>query len=173
MTKKIHNLRLTLIAGLASLAVTACVPGQYAYETNEAGANAGYYDNSAYYGGQYGYEAGNYGQYEANVSTSRYGIYGAATNTSGLRPGCDMQMAPCGFMRVVPVYPIYQVTAPQTPAPVVEAPAVEIYEPEPAVIYEPEPVYEPAPEPEPVYTPPPSYWPEPDTPVQSWKPIRK
>jgi len=101
MTKNIQSLKLSVMAGLASLAFTACVPGQYAYETTDAGANAGYYGGQ--YDGQYGYQSGEYAQYGTQVSNTRYGV---AAHSSGLRPGCDMQAAPCGFMRVVPVYPI-------------------------------------------------------------------
>ncbi len=164
MTNNIHRLKFILIAGLGSLALTACVPGQYGYETGQSGA--GY--------GQYGTQADLYGaqqfgaQYGAGFTQSAYGAgFNQAANT-GLRPTCNAQAAPCGFMRVVPVYPIYQVSVPQR-EPVVQIfdpppppPVAEIYEPEPIPYVEPDPVYEPV-----------HHWPEPVTPVQSWKPIRK
>ena len=60
--------------------------------------------------------------------------------------------------------------APTYEPPVVEAPVITLPEPEPepVVIHEPEPVYEP-----PVYEPVTNYWPEPETPVTTWKPLRK
>jgi len=130
------------------------------------------YSSSAY---GYGYDSGyseygygtNSGYADANMTTiarSRYGY-----TESGLRSGCDMEVQSCGFMRVVPVYPVYQiVTAP----PVVKTPPpVTVAEPEPPVIVLPP---EPTPEP-PVYTPPPvqEFWPEPATPIQTWTPPRK
>ena len=157
MTKHIHSLKLILIAGLGSFALTACVPGQYAYETESSGADFGQYGaQSGQYGGAYG---ANFAQ--TNFAQTRYGD---AVGASGLRPACNVQAAPCGFMTVVPVYPIYQIAA--EPEPVVEIfnepPVVEIFEPEPEIYIEPEPVYEPM-----------DHWPEPAAPVQSWKPIRK
>lgn len=156
MTKHIHSLKLTFIAGLGSLALTACVPGQYAYDSPEIGGQNGQY--------QYNGQSAGYNQYGAAVSQSHYGY--AAQNT-GLRPACQQQAAPCGFMRVVPIYPIYQVEVPQAvPVPTyetyVEPPVVEIYEPEPIPMYEPEPEYTPM-----------EHWPEPEAPIQSWQPLRK
>jgi len=154
MTFSAHSFKLIVMTGLASLTLTACVPGQYAYDSGQSGADYG----------QYGAQSGQYGaQYSGGFAQTRYG---EAVSTSGLRPACNVQPAPCGFTTVVPVYPIYQVAAPQ-PEPIVEIfdpPTVEIFEPEPTVIYEPEP--------EPVFTPM-EHWPEPAEPVQSWKPIRK
>jgi len=86
-----------------------------------------------------------------------------------LRSACDIDVQSCGFMRVVPVYPVYQVV---TAPPVVETPPpVTLTEAEPPVIVLPP---EPAPEP-PVYTPPPvqEFWPEPATPIKRWTPPRK
>jgi len=154
MTKHLHVLKLLLIAGCGGVALTACVPGQYGYDARDVAASSGQY------GADYG--QANFGQYGGNFTQARYG---EAINASSLRPPCETQVAPCGFMTVVPVYPIYQVAAPPQPEPVVEIfepPTVEIFEPEPTVIYEPEPIYEPM-----------DHWPEPETPTQSWKPIRK
>jgi len=161
MTKHMHILKLLLIAGLGGATLTGCVPGQYAYETEPTAANYGQYGaQSGQYGGEYGAQ---YTQSAASYGQSRYG-------NTGLRPACDVQVAPCGFMTVVPVYPIYQVVTQPEPLPApepiietyVEPPVVEIYEPEPIPYVEPAPIYEPM-----------HHWPEPETPVQSWKPIRK
>jgi len=164
MTKPIHIRKLLLIASLGSLALTACVPGQYAYDSTQSGAEYGQY--GAEYG-QYGAQSGQYSaQYGGGFAQTRYGAGFSQTSSASLRPACNAQAAPCGYMTVLPVYPIYQVAAPQ-PDPVVEIyepPVVETYEPEPTIIYEPEP--------EPVFTPI-DHWPEPAAPVQSWKPIRK
>ena len=126
------------------------------------------YSSSAYgYGSgysEYGYNSGYADGNMTTIASSRYGY-----NESGLRSGCDIQVQSCGFMRVVPVYPVYQiVTAP----PVVETPPpVTVIEPEPPVIVLPP---EPAPEP-PIYTPPPvqEFWPEPAAPIERWTPPRK
>ena len=75
-------------------------------------------------------------------------------------------------MAVVPVYPVYQVITPIAAAPEVqqvEVPTITIAEPEPVTIeiFDQEPVFESK------YEPVTDFWPEPETPVQSWKPIRK
>jgi len=169
MTRHMHILKLMLIAGLGGATLTACVPGQYAYETEQTHAEFGQYGaDYAPYGAQYGAQSGQYGnEYAQSASSFQRTRYGDVQN-AGLRPPCEVQATPCGFMTVVPVYPVYQVvtqTAPE-PEPIIETyvepPVVEIYEPEPTVIVEPEPVYTPM-----------HHWPEPETPVQSWKPIRK
>ena len=169
MTNHIHSLKLILIAGLGSFALTACVPGQYAYDTGPTGAEFGQYGagfdqygaQSGQYGGAYGANFAQTNIAQTNFAQTRYGdVVGA----SGLRPACNVQAAPCGFMTVVPVYPIYQIAAEREPVVEIfnEPPVVEIFEPEPEIYIEPEPVYEPM-----------DHWPEPAAPVQSWKPIRK
>jgi len=155
MTNQFQSLKLILIAGLGSFALTACVPGQYAYDSAEYSATSGQYDA--------GYSQSGYSQNNVGFTQSRYGD----TINASLRPPCQVQASPCGYTTVVPVYPIYQIPiAPEpVPEPVVEIfepPVVEIFEPEPTVIVEPEPIYTPM-----------EHWPEPSTPIESWKPIRK
>jgi len=159
MTKYSHSLKPILIASLGSLALTACIPGQE-YLSDHIQNNA--------LSSQYGAD---YAQYNAGFGQANYGNF---TNATALRPPCQVQVAPCGFMAVVPVYPIYQVAVPTVREPIVEIfeepPAVEYFEPEPTVYIEPEPI--PYVEPEPVYTPM-EHWPEPSTPIPIWTPKRK
>lgn len=159
--KYAENFKLLLITALGGVTLSACTQSQY---------NDGY--------GQYGADSSQYGsgpaQYNSGYAQSRYG--GAAYSSGGqyasggLRTDCSGHIAPCGFMQVVPVYPIYQVEAAPAPAPVIEhipEPVVEIFEPAPTIIVEPEPVFEPY-----EYTPR-ETWPELETPAPVWTPIRK
>lgn len=184
-----RNFRLVLIAAIGGLALTACAASQDQY-VDDWQYGQGQYAESQYGYDQYGYDqygqgqygqsqfgqygdgfsqyGGEYAQHTASFAPSRYGNSGGGAE---LRPPCGVQVAPCGFMSVVPVYPIYQVEAPPPPPePIVEIfdepPTVEYYEPSPTVFLDPEPI------PEPVYEPVHS-WPEPENPVQSWTPIRK
>ena len=148
---------------VASAVVAGCSASSHNMTYQDADSLISGYSSSAYgYGYDYhsSYTDGNM----TAIASSRYGH-----TEAGLRSGCDMQVQSCGFMRVVPVYPVYQiVTAP----PVVETPPpVTVVEPEPPVIVLPP---EPIPEP-PVYTPPPvqEFWPEPAAPVKRWTPPRK
>jgi len=133
--------------------LSACAPSYHGFANTE-------YSQSSY-----GYSHTEYGYSETQAQTfaaqSRYG-------EAGLRPACDVQINSCGFMAVVPVYPVYQiVTAP----PAVEEPPLIVIQdpvPEPPVI-----VLPPDPEP-PVYVPPaPEHWPTPETPIKPWTPPRK
>lgn len=146
------KMRDLLICGVGTAGLVACAPSSQ----NIAHHQADMYLSGYSYTG-YGYE-----QTETTtVLSSRYG-------ESGLRPACEVRFETCGFMTVVPVYPVFQiVTAP----PVAEEPPVIIMtepEPEPPVILLP-----PEPEP-PIYIPPvPEHWPTPETPVEPWTPPRK
>jgi len=156
----------------ASAVLAGCSASSHNMTYQDADSLLSGYSSSAY---GYGYDSGhsnygydyNSGYADVNMTSSARSRYGYSE--AALRSGCDMDVQSCGFMRVVPVYPVYQiVTAP----PVVETPPpVTILEPEPPVIVLPP---EPAPEP-PVYTPPPvqEFWPEPATPVKRWTPPRK
>ena len=166
MTRPIRNFKLVLLCVIGGATVSACSPkhqmhgqhasDQYAYEHS----NAGQY-SSEQYGAAYR-AAG----YQSQVRSR----YGDAVQSASLRPACNAFINPCGFMKVVPVYPVYQIAAPVQEtyvAPVEEPPVVVMPEPELPVYVEPA-----LPEP-PVYIPAPQHWPEPETPVQSWEPLRK
>ena len=164
-----RNFRLVLIAAIGGLALTACAASQDQY-VDDWQYGQGQYGQSQFgqYGDGFSQYGGEYAQHTASFTPSRYGNSGGGAE---LRPPCGVQVAPCGFMSVVPVYPIYQVEAPPPPPePIVEIfdepPTVEYYEPSPTVFLDPGPI------PEPVYEPVHS-WPEPENPVQSWTPIRK
>lgn len=119
--------------------------------------------HSGYYQSEYSQQA-HTPPYQTHMK-SRYG-HGQA---DGLQPPCVEVLAPCGFMRVVPVYPVYQRVIESVSVPGVNVPTVHITEPEPVYHYEPEVIHEPAP----VYEPAPYHWPEPEAQVPSWKPLRK
>ena len=156
----------------ASIAFAGCSASSHNMTYQDADSLLSGYSNTTY---RYGYDSGhsnygadyNSGYADVNMTSgvsSRYGY-----SESGLRSACDIDVQSCGFMRVVPVYPVYQVV---TAPPVVETPPpVTLTEAEPPVIVLPP---EPAPEP-PVYTPPPvqEFWPEPATPIKRWTPPRK
>lgn len=151
----LQHIRPLLLCGFGAAGLAACSPSSKNMNYHQADNYLSGYSQSGY-----GYEQ-SYSYDQMQVSASRYGDL-------GLRPACEMQVKSCGFMTVVPVYPVYQfVTAP----PVAEAPPT-ITLPEPA----PEPpviVLPPDPEP-PVYTPPsPEFWPTPETPIETWTPPRK
>ena len=174
MFRTVNKISLFFIGSICSAAVTACTP---TYQTS-AYDQGGYGFDQAEYGydyvsGQsaYGYEQGAYDfgaaqGFNANFS-SRYGE--AFSEGAALRGPCAYTQQSCGMMRVVPVYPIYQVTVPQAPqVQAVEVPTITLPDPEPLAIE----IYEPEPEP-PVYEPVTNFWPETDAPVESWKPLRK
>lgn len=150
--------KIILIGGLSSAAITACAPASHMS------------GHDAYMQAGYGYSQMGYGSSQAAMTTynSRYG--------GQLRGACHVEVQTCGFMQVVPVYPIYQyVSAPHTPdVPTIEEPPVVIYEPAPEPVYIPEPVQpEPLPYVPPTYIPPIQSWPDPETPPPSWTPLRK
>ena len=150
----LRNFKTLLICSVGTAGLVACAPSSQTIAHHQADTYLSGYSHSSY-----GYE-----QTETTtIVKSRYG-------DAGLRPACEVQIETCGFMTVVPVYPVYQiVTAP----PVVEEPPVVVIpeplpEPEPPVI-----VLPPEPEP-PIYVPPtPEYWPTPETPIEPWTPPRK
>ena len=159
MVNRVRRIKNLLVGGAACVVLTACGPRFVPAETLSSHISAGSY-GGAYAQGSYsqaGYTHPGYTQ-----AKSRYG-QAFAGGQSGLQPPCSAAHTPCGFTRVLPVYPVYQyVTAQET---IVEAPTVSVPEPAPAVIYEPAP--------EPVYTPSVQHWPEPDVETPSWKPLRK
>ena len=169
MLKTVNTYKLIFIGGMSAFAVSACAPSHHGAADGQFGYG---YDNAAYgydYVADqpsYGYADYGYGAQQDStvVHKSRYG--------DQLRGPCEITIQDCGLMAVVPVYPVYQIItpAPTYEPPVVEAPVITLPEPEPEpiVIHEPEPVYEP-----PVYEPVTNYWPEPETPVTTWKPLRK
>lgn len=148
----VQNFRLILIGGTCCAVIAACAPSSQmtAYDANMQ-SSYGYSQTG------YGYESS-----ETRVEThkSRYG--------GQLRGACEVAVPTCGFMQVVPVYPVYQiVTAPQVvDVPVVEAPPTVVYEPAPEPVYIPELEL-------PTYVPPVQHWPEPETPAPTWTPLRK
>ena len=151
MGKSAKTYHLILVAALGAAAVSACAPS-YKMSAYDTSMDAGYgYAQSAY---GYSYETQSTATY-----SSRYG--------GELRGGCQIEVQSCGFMTVVPVYPVYQIV---TPPPVPEVPVVEV----PQVV-EPDPIpyVEPTPYVEPVYQPPVHHWPEPETPPPVWTPLRK
>lgn len=166
MVNRVQRLKILVVGSALCAALTACGPRYVPAESLSGQAHAGSY------GGAYAQNASSQYNYAQSGYThaytqqkSRYG------NQAGLRAPCAEVHAPCGFMRVVPVYPVYQYVTPAEPEPVVEVPTISLPDPEPApvMIYEPEPVYEPAP----IYEPAPYHWPEPEAEVPSWKPLRK
>jgi hypothetical protein len=164
MRESLRNHTILLFLSAASAAVSGCTP-KYV-----SAADLGYtsdHNHSAYT--QQGYTSGAYYQAaQYTLPASRYGAT-AGSRQMSLRPACNEYVAPCGFMRVVPIYPIYQVAV--QPEPIAEVPTVTLPEAEPAPVI----TYEPAPTPipEPVYSEPAYHWPEPETDMPSWKPLRK
>lgn len=165
MVNRVQRLKILLVGSALCAALTACGPRYVTAESLSGQAHAGSYGGVYAQGGasQYNYSQDNYSQETyAQAYTQQKSRYGYQ---AGLRAPCDEVQTPCGFMRVVPVYPVYQYVTPAEPEPVVEVPTISTPEPEPVVIYEPEP--------EPVYTPSIQHWPDPETEVPSWKPLRK
>lgn len=148
------NLRTLLIGGMFAAAMTACAP---ASQVKTQGA----YHQGGYSQSAYAYQGA---QESQTTYRSRYG--------DTLRGSCDIEIQTCGFMTVVPVYPVFQiVTAPPAPDVPVTVEAPPAYTPEPM----PEPpvvILPPEPEP-PAYVPPVQHWPEPTTPPPVWTPPRK
>ena len=187
MFKTINRISVFVIGGICTAAITACSP---TYQTSAYGQGA--YGQSVYGQGGTGFEHAQYG-YDYVSDQSAYGYnqgiydYGAAqgfnagfsapygnafSGGAALRGSCGFTPQNCGMMAVVPVYPVYQVITPIAAAPEVqqvEVPTITIAEPEPVTIeiFDQEPVFESE------YEPVTDFWPEPETPVQSWKPIRK
>lgn len=172
MVNGIQRFKFLTACTVLCTALTACGPRLVPVESLSGYSQSGSYGD-AYTQDHYsqaGYSQGAYSQgpYTQSYASqkSRYGHQASA----GLRAPCEEAYAPCGFMRVLPIYPVYQYVIPTEPEPVVEVPTISLPDPEPVVIYE---AYEPEPIPEPVYAPAPYHWPEPETEVPSWKPLRK
>lgn len=139
MVTSVRNLKSLLISTLGCVVLSACSQSHHMYEQ------------------------------EAYASTQVTSRYGYAASTSQTTEDCAYEVHPCGFMRVVPVYPIYQIVTPIPAEPVIESPVISV--PEPTIyVEEPEPYIEPE---LPVYVPPTQHWPEPETPAPSWTPLRK
>lgn len=159
MVNRIQRFQILLACTAVCVSLTACGPRYVPVESLSGYSQAGY-SGGAY--SQGAYSQGTYAQSYTQQKT-RYGHQASA----GLRAPCAAVSAPCGYMRVLPVYPVYQYVIPTEPEPVVEVPTVSWPDPEPIVVYEPEPI------PEPVYEPAPYHWPDPEAEVPSWKPLRK
>ena len=159
MVNRLRRIKNLIVGGAACVVLTACGPRYVPAETFSSHASAGSY------GGAYAQDSQSHTGHAHTgyaQAKSRYG-HAFSGGQPGLQPPCSAAHTPCGFTRVLPVYPVYQyVTAQET---IVEAPTVTVPEPEPIVIYEPTP--------EPVYTPSIQHWPEPEVEVPSWKPLRK
>ncbi len=168
MVNRVRRIKNLIVGGVACIILTACGPRYVPAETLSGYASTGSYGGAhaqdSY--SQSGYSHTGHAHTGYAQAKSRYG-HAFAGGQSGLQPPCSAAHTPCGFTRVLPVYPVYQyVTAQET---IVEAPTVSVPEPAPIVVYEPAP----EPIPEPVYTPSIQHWPEPDVDVPSWKPLRK
>ena len=172
MVNRLQRLTILLACGAAGLILTACGPRYVPIDTLGHGNSQ---SQGAYYQQGYSQHAAYRGA-SANThyseKKSRYG-YETAGQPHGLQAPCGEVFAPCGFTRVLPVYPIYQVTAPTKPEPAAEVPTIDITEPEPVMIYEPAPEPEYIYTPDSVHTPAPYHWPEPEAEVPSWAPLRK
>jgi len=121
--------------------------------------------------------------HNANQIKSRYG---APVSVSGLRPPCNIQLQPCGYIsqlyRVDYMANVTSQTCCDLPQTMMPPPPPVAIAPEPAplppVTITPEPAPLPPPvivqEPEPpIYVPPPQHWPEPEVPYEPWTPLRK
>lgn len=174
MTKPMRNLKFALICAAGAATITACSPRHHMSSQYGADQYAYGHHNTSQHGSEYSseYYAADY--HAAGQHTQLRSRYGSAAHSTSLNAGCDEYVNPCGFMKVVPVYPIYQIAAPVQEAyaepyvaPLEEAPIVVMPEPELPVYVEPT-----LPDPIP-YVAEPQHWPEPETPVTSWAPLRK
>ena len=166
MFRTINKISLFVIGGICTAAITDCSP---TYQSSAYGQGGTGFEQAQYgydyVSGQSAYDYAGSQAYSAGYS-SRYGE--AFSVEAELRGPCGYAQNSCGMMRVVPVYPVYQVAVPQAPeVQSVEVPTITITEPEPLTVE----IFEP--EPEPVYEPVTDFWPEPETPIQSWEPLRK
>lgn len=175
-----RKLKFALICVAGTATITACSPrhhmtGQYGADQYAYGHhNMSQYGYEHTYGSEYSSEYYGADYQAAGQHTQLRSRYGNAAQTSSLNAGCDEYVNPCGFMKVVPVYPIYQIAVPVQEtyvepyvAPVEETPIIVMPEPELPAYVEPT-----LPDPIP-YVPEPQHWPEPETPVTSWAPLRK
>jgi len=184
MVNRIKRFHILLVGSAVCLSLSACGPryvpaealgygtgysqGSYAgADYSQASYSQNAYSQNTYSQNAYSQGANAQGNFaQSNGQKSRYGHQ----TSGGLQAPCGEALAPCGFMRVVPVYPVYQYVIPTVDESVVAVSEPEpVYHPEPEVTYVPEVTYEP----EPVYTPSVQHWPEADAVVQSWKPLRK